>query len=77
MEVNIWKRFVGLIPGGARTIGKVVFVNKVQGISTVELRDGTTFFAKGTSVEREKYAIIVDGQVVSEAPNLPQYSVEV
>ena len=77
MEVNIWKRFVGLIPTGERTIGKVTFIDLYQGVSTIELRSGELFIARGTSVEVDRYAVVSDGVIVGEAPNLPQYSVEV
>lgn len=77
MEVNIWKKFVGLMPGGSRTIGKVVFINTVQGTSTIEMRDGARFNVKGTSVPVDSRAIITDGVIVGQAPDLPHYVVEV
>lgn len=77
MEVNIWKKFVGLIPGGSRTIGLVMSVNTTAGTSTVQLRDGSEFTATGTSVTAGQNAIVTDGVVVGKAPSLPQYSVTV
>lgn len=77
MEVNIWKKFVGLIPGGVRVIGTVTGVNLAQGISTVRLRNGSSFAARGVSVPAGSNAIVIDGNVVSSAPDLPQYDVEV
>lgn len=77
MEVNIWKKFIGLLPGGSRTIGTVVFVNTIKATTTVELRDGSRFMAAGTDFPVGQKVVVVDGRVVSQAPNLPQYTVEV
>lgn len=77
MEVNIWKRFSDMFPKGARTIGLVFSHNTVQGTSVIQLRDGTTFSAKGTSVAVGQNAIVIDGNVVSSAPALTQYDVVV
>lgn len=77
MEVNIWKKFISLLPGGSRTIGRVVFINTVKGTSTIELRNGQQFAAQGTLVPVGTNAIVVDGVVTAQAPNLPQYNVEV
>lgn len=77
MQVNIWKKFIGLLPGGSRVVGTVVFVNTVKGTSTVELRDGAQFAATGTDVPVGFKAIVTDGVITGRAPALPQYDVEV
>lgn len=75
--VNPWKRFIGLLPGGSRTVGTVTSVNLQNGTSVITLRNGNQISAKGTGVARGLQAFVVDGQVVGQAPNLPQYEVEV
>lgn len=77
MRVNIWKQFIGLLPGGSRIVGRVVFINTITGMSTVELRDGSQFAATGTDIPVGTNAIVVDGVITTHAPDLPQYDVEV
>lgn len=77
MEVNIWKKFVSILPGGTRVIGEVVFVNTIKGVSTIELRDGSRFMANGTDFPVGRKVIVVDGVITAQAPNLPQFDVEV
>ncbi|MDV7210935.1 hypothetical protein [Azotobacter beijerinckii] len=64
--VNPWKKFIGLLPGGVRTVGTVMAVNTARGTSTVELRNGISITARG-----------IDGQITGPAPELPQYDIEV
>ena len=45
--VNPWKRFIGLLPGGERTVGTVSSINQASGISIVQLRNGTEIAARG------------------------------
>lgn len=75
--VNPWKRFIGLLPGGSRTVGTVTSVNLQNGISVITLRNGSQISAKGTGVARGLKAFVVDGQVVGQAPGLVQYEIEV
>lgn len=75
--VNPWKRFIGLLPGGARTVGTVTAINQPAGISTVTLRNGSSVTAQGVSVAVGLRAFVVDGRVVGPAPMLDQYEVEV
>lgn len=75
--VNPWKRFIGLLPGGERAVGRVVSIDPSTGTSYVELRNGVQILARGSSVAVGGNAFIVDGLVSSEAPGLPQYDVEV
>lgn len=75
--VNPWKRFIGLLPGGSRTVGTVVSLNLQAGTSTLELRNGSQISVKGTGVPVGLKAFVSDGRVVGTAPSLPQYDVEV
>ena len=75
--VNIWKRFVGLIPDGIRTVATVRSVNTLGGTSTVELRTGTYMTVRGTDVEVGSKAYIADGVITGAAPNLPHMDVDV
>lgn len=75
--VNPWKRFIGLLPGGSRTVGTVTSVNLQSGTSVITLRNGNQISAKGTGVARGLKAFVVDGQVAGQAPGLVQYEVEV
>jgi len=75
--VNPWKRFIGLLPGGTRTVGTVASINLQTSTSTITLRNGSQMTAKGTSVPVGLRAFVVDGQVTGQAPALVQYEVEV
>lgn len=75
--VNPWKRFIGLLPGGVRTVGTVTGINIYAGTSTITLRNGSLVSARGTGVQVGQKAFVVDGQVMGQAPALPQYEVEV
>lgn len=75
--VNPWKKFIGLLPGGVRTVGEVLSINTAGGISTVELRNGVQITARGIDVAVGLLAFIVDGQITGPAPSLPQYDIEV
>lgn len=76
-SVNVWKNFIGLLPGGSRTVGAVISINTSAGTSVVELRNGNRVSVRGTSVSAGQNAFIVDGQVMGQAPSLPQYDFEV
>ncbi len=75
--VNPWKKFIGLLPGGSKMVGEVVSVNTSAGTSVVELRNGSQVVARGTFVAAGQNAFISDGQVMGQAPSLPQYDFEV
>lgn len=75
--VNPWKKFIGLLPGGSRTVGAVVSVDTAAGTSVIELRTGVQVLARGTTVAAGLNAFISDGQVMGQAPSLPQYDFEV
>ena len=75
--VNPWKRFIGLLPGGERTVGTVANINASAGTSTLTLRNGVAVVVQGTSVGVGQKAFVSDGQITGQAPSLPQYDVEV
>lgn len=75
--VNPWKRFIGLLPGGSRTVGTVANVNTAAGTSAVTLRNGVQVVVQGTSVGAGQKAFITDGRITGQAPSLPQYDIEV
>lgn len=74
---NPWKRFVGLLPGGIRTVATVVSVNTTTGMSEVELRTGARVTVRGTAVAAGSKAYIADGVITGPAPGLPHYDIEV
>ncbi|WP_301154512.1 hypothetical protein [Metapseudomonas otitidis] len=75
--INPWKRFIGLLPGGSRVVARIVSIDPANGSSIVELRNGAHMLATGTAVEVGRNAFIRDGVITAEAPDLPQYDVEV
>ena len=75
--VNPWKRFIGLLPGGVRTVAIVRSIDTTAGISTVELRTGTRVTMRGVDVPVNSKAYIADGTITGPAPNLPHLDVEV
>jgi len=75
--VNPWKRFIGLLPGGVRTVAEVISINSSAGISEVELRTGTRVTVRGVDVPVSGKAYIADGVITGPAPSLPYYDVDV
>lgn len=75
--VNPWKRFIGLLPGGVRTVGTVKAINTGAGISEVELRTGTRVTVRGVDVPVNSKAYIADGVITGPAPSLPHFDVDV
>ncbi|MDP2444153.1 hypothetical protein [Pseudomonas sp.] len=75
--VNPWKRFIGLLPGGVRTVATVMSINSSAGISEVELRTGTRVTVRGVDVPVSGKAYIADGVITGPAPSLPHYDVDV
>ena len=73
---NPLKRLRDILGGHSRIIATVALVN-LDGTSIVTLRDGTSIRVRGASVAAGKKCFIQDGVIVSEAPNLPSYSVTV
>jgi len=75
--VNPWKRFVGLLPGGVRTVATVRAISEPNGISHVELRTGVQITVRGVDVPVGSKAYIADGVITGAAPDLPHYDVDV
>jgi len=74
---NPWKRFIGLLPSGVRTVATVMSVNTASGISEVELRTGTRVTVRGIDVPVNRKAYIADGTITGPAPDLPHFDVDV
>lgn len=75
--VNPWKRFIGLLPGGVRTVATVKSIDTSAGISEVELRTGTRVTVRGVDVAVNSKAYIADGVITGPAPSLTHYDVDV
>lgn len=75
--INPWKRFIGLLPGGVRTVAIVRSINAPAGLSEVELRTGTRVTVRGVDVPVNSKAYIADGVITGPAPALPHYDVDV
>ncbi|MTI11686.1 hypothetical protein [Sansalvadorimonas verongulae] len=73
---NIWKEFQGLLPKVRQVIGTVVSHNS-NGTSTITLRNGSSITAKGQGVSIGQKALIKDGEVLREVPNLTLYNSQV
>lgn len=73
---NPLKRFKNLLGSTSKQIAKVITVH-ADGTSLVELRNGKRFVVRGDTVEETKKAWIVDSEIISEAPDLPSYSVSI
>lgn len=71
---NAYKRFKELLGSPSRQIATVVTVNS-DGTSLVELRDGRRFVVRGTSVPVSSKVWVVNDEIISEAPDLPFFSV--
>lgn len=74
---NPWKRFIGLLPGGVRTVATVMSIDTSAGISEVELRTGTRITVRGVDVAVSSKAYIADGVITGPAPNLAHLDVDV
>ena len=75
--INPWKRFIGLLPGGVRTVATVRSINTSAGLSEVELRTGTRVTVRGVDVPVNSKAYIADGVITGPAPDLPHFDVDV
>ncbi|WP_312960115.1 hypothetical protein [Stutzerimonas nitrititolerans] len=74
---NPWKRFIGLLPGGVRTVATVRSIDTISGLSEVELRTGTRITVRGIDVPVSSKAYIADGTITGPAPELPHFDVDV
>ncbi|MGU2448354.1 hypothetical protein ACSESA_10575 [Pseudomonas aeruginosa] len=75
--VNPWRRFIGLLPGVAHTVGEVLDVDEGTGTCRVRLRNSVVIAARGTTVPARHMALISDGLVTGPVPQLPQFDIEV
>lgn len=75
--INPWKRFIGLLPGGVRTVATVRSINTSSGTSEAELRTGTRVTVRGVDVPLNSKAYIADGVITGPAPDLPHFDVDV
>ncbi|MCL6268625.1 hypothetical protein M3P05_01485 [Sansalvadorimonas sp. 2012CJ34-2] len=70
---NPWKQFSSLLPKSSRVIGTVSSHN-ANGTSTLTLRNGSTFTAKGQEVPVNSKALVEGGVVVRQVPTLPLFT---
>ncbi|ERI53379.1 hypothetical protein N878_03915 [Pseudomonas sp. EGD-AK9] len=75
--INPWRRFIGLLPGGVRTVAIVRSINTTAGTSEVELRTGTRVTVRGVDIAVNSKAYIADGVITGPAPSLPHFDVDV
>jgi len=73
---NPWLKFQRLLQGEGRNVVTVVS-NNGDGTSTVTTRDGVQITVKGESVAAPNKAMIEDGQLAYQVPNLPSSTVDV
>lgn len=73
---NPWLKFRKLLQGEGRAVATVVS-NNGDGTSTVITRSGITIKVKGEGVEPENKAMIEDGRLAYQVPNLTSSVVEV
>ena len=74
--VNPWRKFQGLLPGGGRTVVAITS-NNGDGTSSATLRDGTPIRVRGEGVAAPNRALVVEGEIKTQLPTLPQSSVQV
>ena len=73
---NIWKMFSDLVPEPPILIGTVTsWIGDSH--SVVEMPGGGTIIAKGQAVGVGGKAFVQNGEIRSEAPNLPVYEASV
>ena len=72
-SVNPWRVFQNLLPGGSQAVVSVI-ANNGDGTSLVQLRDGSEIRVKGEGVAPPKQALISDGELKNQLPNLLQTS---
>ena len=73
---NIWQQFKALIPEGSRMIVTITAQNG-NGTSTATLRDGTSLTVQGEGVQVGSKAMIEDGAIKTQVPDLASYEAEV
>ena len=73
---NPWVRFGALTAPGAKAVVAVAAI-KANGTSTVTLRTGESITVQGVSVPVGSKAVIQNGAIIGQAPDLPAVSVTV
>lgn len=73
---NPWVRFGALTAPGAKAVVTVAAVN-ANGTSAVTLRTGESITVQGVSVPVGSKAVIQNGRIIGQAPDLPAVSVTV
>jgi hypothetical protein len=74
-SVNPWRKFTGLLPGNLRTVVTIT-ANNGDVTSNAIARDGTPIVVKGEGVAPGDPALVLDGEITVQVPNLPQASAE-
>lgn len=72
--MNLYKRFLDLLPQRPRQIGTVTSV--YAGVAQIELLGGATTTAVGDAAQGQQ-VFIRDGAIEGPAPNLPVDNIEV
>lgn len=67
---NLWTQFSELIAAPPLLIGTVTAI-RADGLSAVQLPDGRTILARGTSVAVNSNVYVRDGLIEGAAPTLP------
>ena len=75
ITVNPWQKFIGLLPGGARTVAVVTQVN-TNGTALVELQNDDVILVKGSGYSVDDQVLIVDGEIRGVVPSLPTTSID-
>ena len=75
-SVNPWRAFQQLLPGGSQSVVTIT-ANNGDGTSNATARDGTPMVVKGENVAPGLPALIVDGEIKTAVPALPQTTAEV
>ena len=73
---NPYKKFKDLLGSTSKQVVSVLTVYN-DGTSLVETRNGKQFVVRGNTVPMLSKAWVVDGTIISLAPDMPQYSVTV
>lgn len=73
---NPWLKFKALIAGSGRSVVTVIS-NNGDGTSTVEFRTGGQVKVSGETVAAGSKALISDGAIQQEVPNLTSSTIEI
>lgn len=76
MQINVWRRFQGLLPSQTITLATVTAING-DGTSSLSTPEGGTLRAIGTDVGVGSKVFVQFGRITGPAPNLPAYDLTV